>query len=197
MAVSFSVLRAGRPLSPGRSLVLISVRGSVDPRAIVRLEGLSQLKKSLDLIKNRTRHLLACNLVRQPNTLPRAPNWATHEYDVYRDRTNRGKTLPFLDTKIFLELNKLPPDTLRWFWGSHGVDYVFWDITPCSPVIVSDVSEEHIPSISKSKREPSSAVCLLHIRFFLSLLLDPEDGGDVSPKRRMTFTGLHGVIPPT
>jgi hypothetical protein len=51
MAVRLSALRDGRPLSPTaalypprRFLVLISVRCSVDPRAIVRLEGLSQLK---------------------------------------------------------------------------------------------------------------------------------------------------------
>jgi hypothetical protein len=32
-------LYAGRPLSQGRFLVLISIRGLVDPRATVRLEG--------------------------------------------------------------------------------------------------------------------------------------------------------------
>jgi hypothetical protein len=41
------VLRAGRPLTPGRFLVLISVRRSVDPRAIVWLEGLGKLKIQL------------------------------------------------------------------------------------------------------------------------------------------------------
>jgi hypothetical protein len=43
MAVRFSTLRAGRPLPPERFLVLISLRGGVDTRAIVRLEGLGQL----------------------------------------------------------------------------------------------------------------------------------------------------------
>jgi hypothetical protein len=44
MAVMLSALRADRPLPPGRFLVLISVSSSVDPRTIVRLEGLGQLK---------------------------------------------------------------------------------------------------------------------------------------------------------
>jgi hypothetical protein len=46
MAVRLSAIRAGRHLPPGRFLVLISVSGCVDSRAIVRLEGLGKLKKS-------------------------------------------------------------------------------------------------------------------------------------------------------
>jgi hypothetical protein len=30
----------------------------------------------------------------------------------------------------------------------------------------------------------------------LGLLFNPEDGGDVPPKRRLTFIRLHGVISP-
>jgi hypothetical protein len=47
MAVRLSALRADRPLLPGRFLVLISVRGGVDARVIVRLEGLGQLKNPI------------------------------------------------------------------------------------------------------------------------------------------------------
>jgi hypothetical protein len=48
MVVDLSALRASRPFTPqGRFLVLVSVRGRVDLRAIVRLEGVGKLKKKL------------------------------------------------------------------------------------------------------------------------------------------------------
>jgi hypothetical protein len=46
---------------------------AVDPRAIVRLGGLGQLKNH-DLTGNRTRDLPDCSIVPQPTTLPRAPS---------------------------------------------------------------------------------------------------------------------------
>jgi hypothetical protein len=46
MAVRLSALCTGPTLPPGIFLVLISVRGWIDPRAIVQLEGLGKLKKS-------------------------------------------------------------------------------------------------------------------------------------------------------
>jgi hypothetical protein len=33
-----------------------------------------------------------------------------------------------------------------------------------------------------------------HAGFLLSLFFDPEGGGDVPPKGRLTLNGLHGVI---
>jgi hypothetical protein len=48
MAVRLSAVCTGRPLPPGRFLVLISVRACVNLRATVKLEGLGQLKKSND-----------------------------------------------------------------------------------------------------------------------------------------------------
>jgi hypothetical protein len=49
MAVRLSALRAGCLLPPGRLLAPISVRGWVDPRDMVQLEGLGQLKNTMIL----------------------------------------------------------------------------------------------------------------------------------------------------
>jgi hypothetical protein len=46
MAARLSALHAGRPLPSGIFLVLNSVRGCVEPRGLVGLEGLGKLKKS-------------------------------------------------------------------------------------------------------------------------------------------------------
>jgi hypothetical protein len=60
MAARLSALGADRFLPPGKFLVLISVRGWVDLRAIVRLEWLGQLKKSSSS-GTRTGDLPACS----------------------------------------------------------------------------------------------------------------------------------------
>jgi hypothetical protein len=52
MVVRVSALCAGCPLLPGRFLVLISVRGLVNPRAIVQLGRIRPIEKSSDLIGN-------------------------------------------------------------------------------------------------------------------------------------------------
>jgi hypothetical protein len=72
MVVSLSALHADHPLPPGKFLVLVSVRGRVDPRILVQLEGLGQLKKKIytDVIGNRTHDLLACSIVPQPTPPP-------------------------------------------------------------------------------------------------------------------------------
>jgi hypothetical protein len=73
MAVRLSALRTGSPLTTGIFLVLIFVRGRVDPRTIMWLEGRDKLKKKIHLIWTLTDDLPACSIVPQPFTPPRAP----------------------------------------------------------------------------------------------------------------------------
>jgi hypothetical protein len=55
-----------RPLPQEIFLVLISVRGWVDRRTIVRQKGVRQWKKSSDTVGNRTHDLPVCSAVPQP-----------------------------------------------------------------------------------------------------------------------------------
>jgi hypothetical protein len=65
---------AGLYLPPGKFLVLIPVRGWVDPRVIVRLEELGKLKKSTSSgTRTATFRLVAWRL--KPTTLPLAPHF--------------------------------------------------------------------------------------------------------------------------
>ena len=82
--VRLSALHTGRLYPQVSSLVIISVRGWVDPRTIVRPEGLSHLNISKDPTGNRTRDLPAFSAVPQPTALPRSCSMRTDRQTIWR-----------------------------------------------------------------------------------------------------------------
>jgi hypothetical protein len=68
MAVNLSALRAGRPLPPGRFLLLISVRDSVNLRAEAQLEELWQfITKFNDFIAQKNCNIFSQSIMLQPS----------------------------------------------------------------------------------------------------------------------------------
>jgi hypothetical protein len=67
-------LRAGRPLPPGRLLVLVSDGGRVDLRAIMWRGGGGDFYESSYLVGGQARDLPACGMMPQPTTLLRGPS---------------------------------------------------------------------------------------------------------------------------
>jgi hypothetical protein len=71
MAARLSALRAGSTLPPGRFMVAISVRSWVDPRTVMRLEGLGQLKNVMTKSQMYPAIFRLVRIMPQPSTLPR------------------------------------------------------------------------------------------------------------------------------
>ena len=71
--VRLSAIRTGRLYPQAIFMILISLRGWVDPRAIVRPEELWQWRITVTPLGNRTLDLPACSAVPQPTAPPRAP----------------------------------------------------------------------------------------------------------------------------
>jgi hypothetical protein len=70
-------------------------------------------------------------------------------------------------------------------------NYIFWNITPCSPVKVNRRLRAACPSSSGSKSVPSKKAAW---HFLLGLLFDPEDGSNMFLRLSPVCTASYSEI---
>jgi hypothetical protein len=113
MAARLSALHASLPLSPGKFLVLISVKRLSRPQGHSAAGRIWSIEKSSDLIWNRTHDLLACNLVPQPTMLHICtPYWTALETLVSLYVLEKHK--PWFDEECSKLLHQRKQAKLQW-----------------------------------------------------------------------------------
>jgi hypothetical protein len=143
MAVRLSALHVGCPLFPGRFLVLISVRGWVDP-TVSAAGKFRSTENSNDLIGNWTHVLLACSTVPQPIMLLKICISHIYKYGTFQMRS--WYVILTLWTNFTIIQSYLSSNyTKRWIWNLVCMLLLFnckkhalnWNITKSFNFIVT------------------------------------------------------------